>query len=91
VSEPTEEEWRLWEELISPALKAIESVVPNQDKLSAMAWSRFWSSPSGFLIANRHGVVEQWLANERLANTAVTYLRAHQGHSPDRIADLLEP
>lgn len=91
VSEPIEEEWKLWEELISPALTAIEAGTPNQDKLSAMAWSRFWSSASGFLVADKHGVVEQWLANERLANTAVTYLRAHQRHLPDRIADLLEP
>jgi hypothetical protein len=91
VSEPTEEEWKLWEELISPALTAIEAGTPNQDKLSAMAWSRFWSSASCFLMADKHGAVERWLANERLANTAVTYLRAHQRHSPDRIADLLEP
>ncbi len=81
VNEPTEEEWKLWEELIVLAVAAIEAGTPNQDKLSAMAWSRFWSSPSGFLIANKHGVVERWLANERLAKTAVTYLRAHQRHS----------
>lgn len=91
VSEPTEEEWKLWEELIAPALAAIGAGTPNQGKLSAMAWTRFWSSASGFLIADKHGVVERWLANERLANTAVTYLRVHQRHSPDRIADLLEP
>lgn len=91
VSEPTEEEWKLWEELISPALTSIEADTTNQDELSAMAWSRFWSSASGFLVADNHGAVERWLANERLANTAVTYLRAHQRHSPDRIAELLEP
>lgn len=91
VSELTEEEWKLWEELISQALAAIEAGTTNQDKLSAMAWSRFWSSASGFLVADKHGTVERWLANERLANTAVRYLRAHQRHSPDRIADLLEP
>lgn len=93
VSEPTAEEWKLWEELIAPAISAIETGTPNQDKLSAMAWNRFWSSPSCFLIADRHGVIERWLTsgNDRLINTTVTYLRAHQRHSPDRVAELLEP
>jgi hypothetical protein len=91
VIEPTDEEWKLWEELMAPAIAAIEAGIPNQDKLSAMAWSRFWGSPSGFLIADKHGAAERWLANDRFANTAVAYLRAHQRHSPDRVAGLLEP
>ena len=93
VTDPTEEEWTLWQEWITPALKAIEEGRPNLDKLSEIAWRRFFGSPSWFEITDRHGVIEGWLAsdNDRFVNVAVKYLRSHQRHSPDRVAALLEP
>ena len=93
VADPTEEEWSIWGEWIAPALRAIEEGTPNEDKLSELAWRRFFGASSWFEVADQHGIVEAWLAsgNDGLANTALNYLRRHQDHSPDRVAALLEP
>ena len=93
VTDPSEEEWAIWQQWIAPALKAIEEGRPNPDKLSEIAWQRFFGSPSWFDATDRHGVIENWLAsdNDRLNDTAVTYLGRRQRHAPDRAAALLEP
>ena len=93
VTDPAEEEWVIWQQWIEPALKAIEEGVPNPDKLSEIAWHRFFGSPSWFGMTDRHGVIEDWLtsSNERFVNVAVNFLGRHQHHSPDRVAALLEP
>ena len=59
-------------------------------KLSLLAWRRFHGAPSWFSEADRRGVVRDWLAseNDRLADMAVNYLRAHHSHAPDRVAAL---
>ena len=94
VTDPTEDEWAIWQQWIAPALKAIEEDTPNPDKLSEIAWRRFFGSSSWFEPTDRHGVIEDWLAsgNDRFANVAVNYLLGrHQRRSPDRAAALLEP
>ena len=94
VTDPTEEEWAIWETWITPTLEAANEGTPNPDKLSAVAWRRFFGSSSWFAHADRHGEVERWLASENyriVDSVAVDYLRVHQRHSPDRIAALLEP
>ena len=93
VTEPTEEEWSVWQQWIAPALKAIEEDTPNPDKLSEIAWRRFSGASSWFTATDRRGVIEDWLAsgNDRLNDVAVNYLRSHQRNSPDRVAVLLEP
>ncbi len=93
VTEPTEEEWSVWQQWIAPALKAIEEGTPNPDKLSEIAWGRFFGASSWFTATDRRGVIEDWLAsgNDRFANVAVNYLGRHQRRSPDRVAALLEP
>ena len=93
VPDPTEEEWRIWRSSIGPALKAIKDGVPNPDKLSALAWRRLFGSRSWFAEVDRRGLIEDWLTseNDRLADMAMNYLRVHQRHSPDRVAELLEP
>ena len=52
VTDPTEEEWTIWEKWLAPALKSIEEGTPNRDKLSALAWRRFFRSSSWFADAN---------------------------------------
>ena len=96
VTDPAEEEWSVWQQWIAPALKAIEEDTPNPDKLSAIAWGRFFGASSWFTATDRRGVIEDWLAsgNDRFANVAVNYLGRHQRHSTDRtdrVAALLEP
>ena len=96
VTEPTEEEWSVWQQWIAPALEAIKEDKPNPDKLSEIAWQRFFGASSWFTTTDLRGVIEDWLAsgNDRFANVAVNYLGRHQRHSTDRtdrVAALLEP
>ena len=93
VANPTEEEWAIWERWIAPALKAIERGTPNPDKLSEIAWRRFFGSPWWFAFAKWRTVIKRWLAsgNGRLADEAVSYLRIHQRHGPDIVVSMLEP
>ena len=93
VTDPTDKEWAIWKKWIDPELQAIESGAPNPDKLSALAWRRFFTSRSWFAEVNRRGLIESWLTsdNDRLVDMAMKYLRFHQRHSPDRVAELLEP
>ena len=93
VTDPDEEEWAIRQQWIAPALKAIEEGTPNPDKLSEIAWGRFFGASSWFTATDRRGVIEDWLAsgNDRFANVAVNYLGRHQRRSPARVAALLEP
>ncbi len=93
VPDADEGEWGIWRQWIIPELKAIEDGAPNPDKLSQVAWRRFFGSPPWFAWIDERGMVEGWLAsgNDRLADMATNYLRIHQSVSPDRIAALLEP
>ena len=63
VTDPTEEEWTIWEKWLAPALKSIKEGTANPDKLSAIAWRLFFGSSSWFVDADRRGVIESWLAS----------------------------
>ena len=91
--DPTEREWTLWERWLGPALQALEQESTSPDRLSAVAWRRFFESRSWFVFADRHGIVEGWLAsdNDRLVAAALRYLGRHDIHAPDQVAALLEP
>jgi len=94
VSDPREDEWRIWSEWTGPALEAIKVGSPTGNMFSSLAWRRLFGSRPWFEYLDRHGVVEQWLksGNEGLIDMAAgNYLRAHQRHAPDAAARLLEP
>ena len=94
VPNPTEEEWTIWQPWITPALSANADGTPNPDRISAIAWRRFFGSPSWFTEADRRGLIEGWLTsqNDRIIdNVAVNHLRVHQRNAPHRVAALLEP
>ena len=93
VADPTDEEWSIWKRWTSPALEGIADGIQSSDKLSLLAWRRFFGAPAWFSEADRRGVPQGWLAsdNDRLADMAVNYLWAHHDHAPDRVAALLEP
>ena len=93
VKNPKEEEWTIWEEWITPVLESLEDTT-YPDKLSARAWQRFCTATGCFDFIDKRGVVEGWLAsnNPQLVDTVVgSYLWIHQRHSPERVAQLLEP
>jgi hypothetical protein len=91
--DPTEQEWTLWEQWLGAALQALEQESTNPDRLSAIAWRRFFESRSWFVFADRRGVIEGWLAsdNDRVVSAALRYLGRHDVHAPDLVAALLEP
>ena len=93
VAYPTDEEWAIWKRWTAAALKAVEDGRQSPDKLSLLAWRRFYGAPSWFSEADRRGVIQDWLAsaNDRVADMAVNYLWAHHDHAPDRVAALLKP
>jgi hypothetical protein len=93
VPDPTEDEWALLEPWVKQVLKSLEAGQPTTDKLAALAWQHFFTSPSWFDFADRRGFIQTWLTSgsDMLVNTAITYLRSHQRQSPDRVAAMLEP
>ncbi len=93
VTEPTEQEWNIWNGWIPPAIEAIKDGARNSNELSVLAWRRFAGSPSWFADANQRGLIRTWLSSgsERLADMAVSYLTGHQRHSPDQVAAIMEP
>ena len=93
VGNPTDEEWAIWETWIVPELDAIETGRANRDALSSLAWRRFFGSRPWFADIDRRGIIADWLAadSDAIADMAVNYLWVHQRHSPERVAELLEP
>ena len=93
VWEPTDEEWTIWKRWTAASLQAVANGIRSPDKLSLLAWRRFFGAASWFSEAERRAVIQDWLAsdNDHLADMAVNYLWAHHAHAPDRVATLLAP
>ena len=91
--DPEEDEWDVLAPWIESELEAVKSDGPNSDKFASLVWNRFFSSQSWFQIADRRELVTDWLASDddRLVDIGVKYVRIHQRHSADRVAELLEP
>lgn len=90
---PTTQEWTLWQNWIAPVLNAIENGTTHHDKVSQLAWRRFFGSQPWFPMVDQSNLVQQWLAsgNDTLADEAMKYLWTHHLHSPDRVAAILKP
>ena len=93
VHNPSDQEWQIWEEWTGPVLKSIASRTPRHKGVSDLAWRRLFDSPTWFPIADQRGKITQWLSSgsQALTDIAVSYLRVHHPHSPDRVAALLAP
>ena len=91
--DPEADEWDVLAPWIEPELGAVKNGRPNSDKFSSLVWNRFFSSQSWFQIADKKGLVTEWLTsdNARFVDVAVNYVRIHQRHSADRVAELLDP
>jgi len=91
--DPDEEEWAVLESWLNLQLAAFAHGQQSGDKLAAVVWYHFFTSTSWFHLADRHGLIAGWLTsgNDGLTNVAVNYLRLHQRHSADRVAELLQP
>lgn len=91
--DPKEAEWNVLAPWIESELEAIKSGTPNPNKFASLVWNRFFSSQTWFQIADKKGLIADWLSSEtdKLVNTGVYYVRYHQRYSGDRVADLLKP
>ena len=90
---PEEDEWKVISPWIESELEAIKSNRPNTDKFASLVWSHFHISQNWFHITDRKGLIVYWLTSENngIVNMGVNYVRFHQKHSGDRVAELLEP
>jgi hypothetical protein len=93
VPDPTSDEWGVIEPWLTVSLAASEKGITNEDKFSALVWQHFFVSESWFHFADNRGLPSQWLASgiSAVNDMAALYMRAHQRHSSDRVAELLEP
>ena len=93
MSGPEENEWNVIASWIESELEAIKSGRPNIDKFASLVWNRFYFSQNWFQIVDRKDLITSWLAsdNEDVIDMGVGYVRIHQEHAGDRVAELLEP
>lgn len=91
--DPGDDEWAVLEPWLSSELAASSSGQRNPDKFATLVWQHFFTSVSWSCVADRRGLIGRWLAadNSNLIDMAVNYLRFHQRHIGDRVAELLEP
>ena len=90
---PGEDEWDVLAPWIESELEGIKCGRPNADRFASLVWNRFFASQPWFQITDRRGLVTGWLMsdNDRLVDLGAHYVRFHQRHSADRVAELLEP
>ena len=90
---PEEAEWNVLAPWIESELEAIKSGTSNTDKFASLVWECFFSSQTWFQIADKKGLIAEWLSSDKdaLVNTGANYARFHQRHSGDRVTDLLKP
>ncbi|MCM2356603.1 MAG: hypothetical protein NDI77_00465 [Geobacteraceae bacterium] len=91
--DPGNDEWDVLYPLLESEVASLGTGQRNSDKFASLVWQHFFSSSLWFHLADERGLIAAWLVsdNNSLANMGVTYLRFHQSHSGDRVAELLEP
>lgn len=93
VPDPGDDEWEVIEPWLNLGLADLTEGREPPDPFAGLVWHHFFASSSWFHLADRRGLICDWLTSnsENLINVAVNYLRLHQRHSGDRVAELLEP
>lgn len=93
VPDPEEDDWALLEPCLISVWSAVERGERSPDKFAFLVWHQVFKSNSWFVLLDRLGLVAGWLdsGNVAIMNMAVNYLRFHQPHAGDRVAELLEP
>ena len=91
--DPVEDEWDVLSPWIESEHEAIKTGTPNSDRFATAAWNHFRVSQPWFQVADKRGLVTDWLTsdNSRLVDVAVDYVQIHQKGSGDRVTELLEP
>jgi hypothetical protein len=92
VSNPSPEEWTIFENLLQPIfLSAIEGR-RNSDRFAHLAWRHFQGSAAWFGYAEQ-GLIQSWLGSDKdgVINLALECIWAQLRRFPDAIAELLRP
>jgi hypothetical protein len=93
VIDPGDDEWALLKPSLQSVWAAFAQSEQSPDKFASLVWHHVFGSTSWFYFIDRLGLVAGWLASENnsLTNMAMHYLRRHQRHDGDRVAELLGP
>lgn len=93
VPDPGDDDWNVLEPWLSSELAALAQGRKNEDRLASLVWRHFFTSETWFHFADKRGLLTGWLESgvEAVINMGVHYIRWHQRHSPDKVAELLEP
>jgi hypothetical protein len=94
VADPGDDEWALVSDLLLRGQVARTRGSRSEgDKVPLLVWHHFRTSESWFHFLEGKGLLAEWLASQdgRVVDLAVDYLRQHQRHSGDKVAELLEP
>ncbi|HRI15740.1 MAG TPA: hypothetical protein PLX89_22310 [Verrucomicrobiota bacterium] len=91
--EPKDEELKMLLPWIESEMARWRANQTNPDHLASRIWESFFHSCSMFVVADRLGLIQQWLnsAETSLAETMCLYLRRQTDWHAERIAELLEP
>lgn len=91
--DPSDSEWDVLWPWLNIVLTSMASGQQCSDQIALLFWQHFFRSPSWFRLADQRGLVESWLAAKSagVVTMAVNYIRLHERHSSDRVAELLEP
>jgi hypothetical protein len=91
--EARDEELRLLLPAIACEMACRREGKPNADKISSRIAERFLSSPTLFAVADRMGLISQWLHTREswCQDMMAIYLRGQTEHNGERVSELLEP
>ena len=84
-------EWEVLNPFIRSEMESIVAQEVNKSKIASMAWRHFCGSRYLFPVADRHGMLADWIHtdSEPLLDRAVFYLRTHADDQGERVAELL--
>lgn len=93
VPDPTDEEFTCLHSLLKSELPHRRGKTENPNKIASRAWDIFFFSRTLFPLADRLGLVREWLysKDDWLSDLTITYLRWQIYQHADRVAELVEP
>ncbi|MEI7901659.1 MAG: hypothetical protein WCK89_15510 [bacterium] len=89
VPDPDDKDWNVLVPWLRSELEAFEQGKKNEDRFASLVWWHFFTSETWFHLADKRGLLTGWLGSEieAVSNMGVHYLRGHQRHSPDKVAE----
>src|SRR6202030_2637131 len=72
VSDPSSQEWAIFESTLEPVFRAATEGRSNLDRFAGLAWRHFQGAAAWFRYAEQQGLIQSWLAsaNDGVVNLA---------------------